>query len=190
MDRIEAYGKLSKETGWGLIPLHGKKPFENAWQQWCEKKRPLNPNDYKNGSNAGIPGGPANGVIVLDIDDLEKFKTMMKERGWNLPTTRIHETGRGLPHFVYEYPKNGHEYGCTSVKDPDGEVDPASGKVKTVFDIKGLGGQVVAPGSIHPDTGKPYTVKQVAPIAHALSGFLISLSGIPAKTRNPEEITP
>ena len=165
MDRIEAYGKLSKETGWGLIPLHGKKPFENAWQQWCEKKRPLNPNDYKNGSNAGIPGGPANGVIVLDIDDLEKFKTMMKERGWNLPTTRIHETGRGLPHFVYEYPKNGHEYGCTSVKDPDGEVDPASGKVKTVFDIKGLGGQVVAPGSIHPDTGKPYTVKQVAPIA-------------------------
>ena len=165
MNRIEEFEKLTEDTGWGLIPLKGKKPFENNWQQWCEKKRSFSPNDYKNGINAGIPGGPANRVIFLDIDYLEKFKLMLKEKGWNIPTTRLHETGRGLPHFVYEYPKNGHEYGCTSVKDPDGEVDPVSGKVKTVFDIKGLGGQVVAPGSIHPETGKPYTVKQIAPIA-------------------------
>lgn len=165
MEKTEQFEELSKETGWGLIPLHGKKPFEMGWEQWCEKKRSFNPGDYRGGNNAGIPGGPANGVIFLDIDYLEKFKLMMKEKDWNLPTTRLHETGSGLPHFVYQYPKNGHEYGCSSVKDPDGEVDPVSGKVKTVFDIKGLGGQVVAPGSIHPDTGKPYTVKQVAPIA-------------------------
>ena len=157
MTRIEEFEKLTQETGWGVIPLHGKKPFEKDWQKWCEEKRTFNRADYQEGNNAGIPGGPGNGVIFLDIDCLEKFKVMMDEKGWNLPTTRLHETGRGLPHFVYEYPKNGHEYGCTSVKDQE--------NVGTVFDIKGLGGQVVAPGSIHPETGKPYTVKQVAPIA-------------------------
>jgi len=165
MTKIEKYEELMKETGWRVTPLKGKVPVLPNWQRGCEEKRPFNKAEYQNGRNAGICCGPANRIIVLDVDDVSKFKAMMEEKGWNLPTTRIHETGSGLLHFILAYPNNGHKYGCTSVKDPDGEIDPVSGKVKTVFDIKGLGGQVVAPGSIHPETGKPYTVKQVAPIA-------------------------
>ena len=37
----------------------------------------------------------------------------------------------------------------------------------TVFDMRGLGGQVVAAGSIHPDTGKPYIIEHHIAVAPA-----------------------
>jgi hypothetical protein len=149
-----------------LVPLHGKMPFEGEWQKACEEVRPFSLSDFI-GCNAGIAGGPANGVIILDVDHMQKFNKMLKERNWLLRETRTHLTGKGKPHYLYEYPKNGHRYGCTSIKDPEGEIDPETGKVLTVFDIKGVGGQVVGPGSIHPDTGKKYTIHNDSPIAPA-----------------------
>jgi hypothetical protein len=167
-ENVKGFKKLVKETGWGLIPLHGKAPFENNWQKWCEEKRPFIIADYRNGNNAGIPCGPANGIIIFDEDHENKARKWLKAKGHTLPETRTHRTGSGLLHHIYEYPSdNGHQYGNASVADPDGEVDPETGKVIRIFDVKGLGGQVVAPGSIHPDTGEPYTVNQDIPIAPA-----------------------
>ncbi len=136
-----------------LIPLNGKTPIEENWTQRCEKKRPFNPEDFK-GKNAGIACGPASGSIVVDVDDTLRFNTMIEEKGWDLPYTRMHMTGAGKPHYLYRYPDNGKRYGCRSQKALD-------------FDIKGLGGQIVAPGSIHPDSGKPYTVRHDLPMAPA-----------------------
>jgi len=158
------FQKLSEY--FSLIPLKGKRPLEKSWQQWCEKKRPLDVENFK-GKNAGIACGPASGVIVVDVDDLLKFNAIIKENNWELPQTRVHITGSGKPHYLYVYPNNGKRYGCRSFKDPANEIDPETKKIKTIFDIKGLGGQVVAPGSIHPDTGKPYTVRHDIPPAPA-----------------------
>ncbi len=54
-------------------------------------------------------------------------------------------------HLYYDYPNDGKDYGCKSLKHP-------VFKKHTIFDVKGVGGQVVAPGSIHPDTGKEYCI--------------------------------
>ncbi len=167
MSKTDEFEKLNNKTGWGLIPLRGKVPIEEKWQHYCEKKRPFNRGDFGNGHNGGIPCGPANGIIVLDVDHIVKFNKWLKKRDFNLPQTRTHMTGSGLPHYIYQYPINGHKYGNASVKDPEKEIDPKTGKVITLFDIRGNGGQIVAPGSIHPDTGKAYTVRHDIAIAPA-----------------------
>ena len=175
---INQFQELSK--GFSLIPLHNKPikgkpeleywkaPIEKAWNKWCEIKKPFQSSDFKN-RNVGIACGPASGILVIDVDDVVKFNKMAKANGWaeDMPMTRTHETATGKPHFIYAYPKNGKRYGNRSFKDPDGEIDSRTGKVKTVFDIRGLGGQVVAPGSINPDTGKRYTIRHDIPIAPA-----------------------
>jgi len=136
-----------------LIPLKGKVPVESDWQYNCENTRMFNAEDFK-GYNAGIPCGPANGVLVVDVDDEDLFEETVKKKGWKLTETRMHLTGRELPHYFYQYPINGNRYGNRSFKEYG-------------FDIRGLGGQVVAPGSIHPDTGRPYEVISDVPIAPA-----------------------
>lgn len=162
--KLEDLEELRK-TFPSLIPVNGKHAFEKGWQRWCEEPRPFNLDDFKS-RNAGSTGGPANGVLFLDVDHVPKFGKMCKERGWSLPETRMHMTGTSKPHYVYQYPRDGKRYGCRSIKDPEGEKDE-TGKPITVFDVKGLGGYVVAPGSIHPDTGKPYTVRLDVPPAPA-----------------------
>jgi len=149
-----------------LIPLKDKVPIEKDWQYHCENNRLYDAKDFK-GLNAGIPCGPANGIIVVDVDHEDKFELMRKKNAWELPETRMHLTGRELPHYFYQYPTNGKRYGNRSFNDPKKDVDPETGKVIKVFDIRGIGGQVVAPGSIHPDTGRPYEVINDVPIAPA-----------------------
>lgn len=157
--------RLSK-TFPSLIPLNGKVPKEKKWERWCKEPRPLNPVDFE-ACNAGLPCGPANGIIVIDVDHVVKFNKMCNAKGWDLPKTRMHQTGSGKPHYVYGYPENGKRFGNRSFKDPDRQVDLETGKIYRVFDIRGIGGQIVAPGSIHPETKQNYTVRYDLPIAPA-----------------------
>jgi hypothetical protein len=148
------------ETFPSLIPLRTddpKRPRELEWQRYCVELRPFKPEDFKN-CNAGIPCGPANGILVVGVDNVGAFNVWLKEQGHKITMTRVHMTGRDLPHYVFEYPRNGHRYGNKSIKDAQG---------KSIFDVRGIGGQVVAPGSIHPDTKKKYTVHNDLPIAPA-----------------------
>ena len=154
---IEVFVGLAK-IFCSLIPLKGKKPAISGWQMWCEHPRDFNPKEFK-GRNCGIPCGPANGIIVVDVDDVPAFEAMRWDKGWDLPITRIHETGSGKPHYFFRYPQDGQRYGCRSIKSEDGK--------RSVFDIRGIGGQVVAPGSVHPATGKRYMVAEDRPIAEA-----------------------
>lgn len=149
-----------------LLPVNGKIPIEKGWQQWCEKPRPFNPKEFQ-GRNAAIPCGPANGIICVDVDHVIKFNEYLDATGFECPKTRTHLTGTKTPHYFYQYPKNGNRYGNRSFPDPDRQVDPKTGKIITVFDVKGMGGLVVAPGSIHPNTKKPYTVLHDIDIAPA-----------------------
>ncbi len=140
-----------------FIPLIGKKPIEQNWQQWSYKIRPYNPAEFQ-GRNTGMACGPASNRLVLDVDDLARFKSTCRANNWTLPETLTVETGRGLPHYHFTYPDDGKHYGNKS-------FGPKS-KRNYGFDLRGAGGQVVAPGSIHQDTGKPYRiVKNVPPAA-------------------------
>lgn len=125
-----------------LIPLDGKVPVEKGWEQWCRKKRSYKAADFKS-RNAGIACGEASGVLVLDVDNRQKFKAQKDANGWELPDTYKVKTGPGRAHYYFIYPNDGKHYGNKSIK--------AFG-----FDIRGDGGQVVAENSIHPDTDEQY----------------------------------
>ncbi|MCX5852089.1 MAG: bifunctional DNA primase/polymerase, partial [Deltaproteobacteria bacterium] len=91
--QIKKFKKLSKRFC-SLIPLHGKRPFENGWQQYCVEKRLFRKKDFKE-CNAGLTTGPANGIIVYDVDDISKAKEKRKKEGWELPKTLVVRTGSG-----------------------------------------------------------------------------------------------
>jgi len=180
-ERLKEFENLS-DVFPSLIPLNGKRPIEDGWQYYCEESRFFNENDFKD-RNAGIPCGPANGILVIDVDHIKKFDTMLKGNGWDIPVTRRHLTGNGKPHIFYEYPKNGKRYGNRSISDPKREIDPKTGKLFKVFDIRGIGGQVVAPGSIHPETRKAYKVLWALPIKPAPQWLLDLALQEPEKTK-------
>jgi hypothetical protein len=75
-----------------------------------------------------------------------------------VPDTFTVMTGSGKPHFYFKYPQGGVRVGNKSFKHP---VYPRH----TIYDIRGVGGQVIAAGSIHPETGKLYQVERLIPIA-------------------------
>jgi bifunctional DNA primase/polymerase-like protein/AAA domain-containing protein len=159
-----------------LISLKGKVPIEKDWTLYCEESRFFNEKDFR-GCNAGLACGPANRIIVIDVDDPAKFEAACKSKGWDLPPTRRHQTGTGKPHIFYKYPKNGKRYGNRSFK-------------KDGFDIRGIGGQVVAPGSIHPDTGKPYKVLWDLPIEDAPQWLLdLAIQSPEQSTKQPDTPT-
>jgi|TARA_B100001964_G_scaffold219858_1_gene262369 hypothetical protein len=157
---IRQFKQLSEK--FSLIPLNGKAPIERDWTKWCSKKRAFKQNEFKN-NNAGIACGKASGVLVLDMDNEKKFKKLLKDNNYSMPETYQVKTGRadGI-HYYFSYPQDGKVYGNRSFK-------------KYGFDIKAHGGQVVAPGSIHPDTGKVYHVINDVPIAEPPE-FLLKLA--------------
>ena len=151
---IKTFRALSKE--FSLLPLDGKRPQEKGWTKWCRKKRPFKESDFK-GLNAGVCCGPASEVIVLDVDDRKLFMGLKNGLRLKLPKTLKVKTGGGGVHYYYRHPK-GKKWGNKSLKHP-------IFKKLTIFDIRGDGGVVVAPGSIHPDTGRRYKVIADHPIA-------------------------
>jgi len=156
---LDLFERQSKS--WSVIPLKPgqKRPEESGWQKWCSTKRPFRRADFQ-GRNAGIACGPASGVLVLDLDDLDAFNVLAEDHRLEIPDTYTVRTGSGKPHFYFAYPDHGREYGNLTVKHP-------MRSKYTVFDMRGLGGQVVAAGSIHPDTGKPYVIERHIAVAPA-----------------------
>ena len=144
------------ELGFSLIPLrqNSKEPIESEWTHWCEHPRHFSTAEFV-GRNAGICCGPASGILVIDVDDPPKFEAWIMETGNELPDTRVHRTGRGKQHIIYQYPNDGQEYRRRDYVKKFG------------FEVRGNGSQIVAPGSIHPDTGRSYLVDKDNPIAPA-----------------------
>jgi hypothetical protein len=167
-ERLTKFSKLARV--FSLIPLHMKhedakrlkSPVEDSWQRYCFNKRTFAYEDFR-GRNAGIACGVASRVIVLDIDDHDEFPLWLKENGiYSYPpeTFTVRSGGKSL-HLYYQYPREcekGVVYGCKSETNPKNKT--------TIFDIKGWGGQVVAPGSIHPDGGM-YSILKNLPIREA-----------------------
>lgn len=124
-----------------MIPLEprGKRPLI-AWEQW-QRERPTSAQIRQwiqrwPDCNWGIVTGAVSGLVVLDLDNREAAQEALK-RG--LPRAPVVSTGRGA-HVYFRHPGW-----------------PVSNRVK-VFegaDIRGDGGYVCAPPSVHP-SGRPY----------------------------------
>ncbi|KHK00236.1 AAA family ATPase [Desulfovibrio sp. TomC] len=185
-ERLSIFESLSQK--FSLIPLRGgfaspieasgdpdemkrmakklKRPIENGWQKWCETIRQFNRQDFK-ADRAGIACGPASGVLVLDIDDIDKFWKVLEFNGIDPmlpPTFAVKTGGRGERyHYYFRYPNDGKKYSCRS-------------KAKC-FDVRGTGGQVICPGSLHPETQKPYIIATNEDILDAPNWLLEYSSG-------------
>ncbi len=124
------------ERGWSFTPLSGKRPVLTGWQS-RERETIDDAVGWAGQGNIGLRTGSISGVVVIDLDPGADVT------GLNLPPTVTVLTGREGGRHLY-YTANGTQIGNSS------------GKLAPHVDVKGENGQVVFPGSIHPDTGKMY----------------------------------
>ena len=176
LDAAHAYGRM----GWRVIQLHNlnkrgvctcklgvacntpaKHPVLEEWpslasssgadiQAWWEDR----PN-----AGVGIVTGEGSQLWVLDIDvdkgGLTSFTDLLEEHG-PMPPTRMHSTGGGGFHYYFRW--------------PDFEVRSSSNYLGNGVDVRGTGGQVVAPPSV--SSKGAYGIINDAPVLEA-PGWLL-----------------
>jgi hypothetical protein len=173
---------LYASMGLSVIPLHGKIPYFNSWQdvattdpdtiqRWFQQQPD---------SNLGIATGKKSNVFVVDIDPRHGGDDTWADQklAHKIPDTWQDITGGGGLHVWFRYPN-------FSVKSCAG--------ILPGIDIRGDGGQVVAPPSIHPDTHKAYEWDglrpiQEQPIAEAPGWLLNLLAPKPSEQKTHLEV--
>jgi len=99
--------------------------------------------DLTPAANIGIACGKRSGIVVVDVDaDHDGYETLA-ELAINygaLPETPMTKTGSGGRHIFFKHPGI--------------EIRNSAGKLGRGIDIRGDGGYVVAPPSIHPNGNK------------------------------------
>lgn len=119
----------------------GKRPFED---EWASKPYSIDDPEFelwlKNGNNYGVLGG-YNGLWPWDFDSIEARHLLLEY----LPETFQVKSRRGSHHY---FRANEKELFTAGV----------NWKGTRAIDITGFGRQVVGPGSIHPESHKPYFV--------------------------------
>lgn len=130
------------ELGLALIPVKrgNKNPIINGWQQYCKTKPTVEQITYwehhHKGCNYGLPLGPANGIVALDIDTDNPITLKM------CPQSPLVKRGaKGETRFFRYHSK---------VKTT--KLFQKSKGVEILSD----GTQTIIPPSVHPDTKKPY----------------------------------
>ena len=130
------------DRGWPVIPVHGKTPAV-PWAAY-QKKRPSVDEikewfASKESYNLAVITGKISELVVIDCDTAADASWWRQNHA---ETPLVVMTGRGGSHFYYRYPK------C--------EVGNRIGILARSIDVRGDGGLVVAPPSVHPTTAKPY----------------------------------
>jgi len=137
------------QRGWRVIPIRPgeKHPPIPKWQEAATTDTETIvtwwTGPYTN-HGIGIATGPASGIFVLDIDDKEGqrgYDTLadLEEQHGPLPETLTVITGSGGNHLYFAYPEH------QTIRNDAGR------RLGSGLDIRGEGGQVVAPGSTHPN---------------------------------------
>lgn len=129
--------------GWAVFPLQpgGKAPmtrrgFQDATTDQARVRRWWG---REPAANIGIATGERSGIAVLDVDDHDSLEALECEHG-DLDTLWA-VTGSGGMHLLFTRP-------------PDGIRNSAS-RVAPGIDVRGDGGYIVAPPSVHP-SGSEY----------------------------------
>lgn len=96
--------------------------------------------DTNPSANIAIACGKRSGIVVLDVDAAhgghESLTELLLEHG-ALPTTPMSKTGGGGEHIFFKHPGI--------------EIRNSAGKLGRGLDIRGDGGYVIAPPSVHPN---------------------------------------
>lgn len=130
--------------GWAVFPLNGKLPFKGSHGHLDATTNPVQVRAWwaaQPKANIGLACSSAHGPLVIDIDGPQGEKAARLLR---LPMTREATSGRPhRRHLYFSSPVTGTRIARTLHLRPQ-------------LDILGDGGYVVAPPSIHPETGQPY----------------------------------
>lgn len=166
---------LVDKFGFEVFPLSGKFPAikkEDGGRGCLDATKDVEQiEDWsKRFPNANVGIATGKGFVVVDIDRMEALGEL------DLPETLTVQTGKGLHYY---YSTNGHK------------IPNSASKLAQGVDVRGVGGYVVAPGSIHPKTRKPYSILldvPMVPLPKHLASKLLEEDPIIAagKIRNPE----
>lgn len=137
-----------QKDGFGFVRLKArtKIPFEQDWQNKPYSLSEIEP-WFESGNNYGVLGGYGD-LIVIDADT-EEISTIVEAK---FPATFTVKTRKGF-HYYYLN------------KDIQKKIVLKKGD-EHYGEIIAKGSQVVAPGSVHPDTGVIYSVHNDVAIAH------------------------
>lgn len=171
--------------GWPVLPLRGKLPTvaHGVHDATTDRRVIAGWWDRDPDGNLGIATGTQAGVWVLDLDlhdpeasGLMSIQALEAVHGV-LPETLTVRTGTGGLHLYWRMPQ-------------DRKVRNRA-KMRPGIDARGDGGYVVAPPSLHPDTGAAYQVPEAGrhPVADA-PGWLLDLVSPPATVRHPAPPAP
>lgn len=150
-----------------VMPVNGKRPI---WPDWPNRatREPAGP-EWASATGVGLLTGERAGYFVLDVDGPAGVKTLeaLEVVHGKLPITWCSHTGGGGAHLFFRY--------------PGFAVRGSAGKLGKGLDVRGEGGQVVAPPSVHPSGAKyewtrdPWTT----PLADAPTWLLERLKPTP-----------
>lgn len=144
---LEAAIRLARQ-GWPVLPLKGKIPATKHGCHDATTDEAQLRATFTDEHNIGVATGEASGLIVLDLDvkggknGFDSLAQLETEHG-PLPATLTAKTGSGGMHMYYKLPA-------------DVTIGNSAGKLGPGIDVRGQGGYVVAPPSIHPETGVRY----------------------------------
>jgi hypothetical protein len=156
------------DRGWHILPVQarGKLPLVKGWlevatrdiaqlEAWA---------DQYPACNWGLATGAASGLVVIDVDGAEGRASLadLERQGFTMPATLTVTTGRtdGGEHRYYRSPS-----GSDIHNDQTGKIGPH-------IDVRGTGGFVVCPPSVHA-SGKQYRfIDTSVPVAE-LPGWVI-----------------
>ena len=168
--------------GWPVIPLHSPTARGcSCGRADCQSvgKHPRTRNGSKDGSrdpaairewwrrwpdaNVGIATGPESGILVLDVDGAQGEESLidLAQRGHILPDTYTVRTGSGGQHLYFAWPKGA-------------DVRNSARKLAPGLDVRGAGGLVAAPPSLH-KSGARYEVNESATDPAPCPEWLLSL---------------
>lgn len=161
-----------RAAGWSPLPLHGitpagtctcsaaarckspgKHPLSNEWQNQTLSVPDLHSIwEQLPAANVGIRTGAASGIFVVDVDaaGLEPMRRMIEAHGKDWPRTTTVQTGSGMWHFYFLIPQGVR-------------ITNSSKGLPAGVDIRGEGGQVVAPPSV--SLKGSYAVTDNSPVA-------------------------
>src|SRR5271157_2742843 len=170
--------RMAAERGWRLFPVkpRDKQPLIADWPHEAtgDGSRLGFWSRCFSGCNWAAATGPDSGVFVLDVDGERGRASLqaLERRGCVLPQTLVTRTGRGR-HIWLKWPANG-----TVIRNSAGKLGPG-------LDVRGAGGYVIVPPSVHPSGAAYEFVDGNAPIAPASEWLLEMLAQTSAAAEPP-----
>ena len=134
--------RVSKQPAVRWKEFQDRRSIEREWHQWFPQRHP---------ANLGVVCGAISGVVVVDVDsDVGRAYVAAHL----LPTPMRVTTGGGGEHHYYRHP---------GVVVRNKVRLPGDAGDRVAVDVRGDGGFVIGPGSLHPRTGRYYVESEPWP---------------------------